>query len=113
MNGHSKGPTVTAAARDLLDDIVENSLFRAAVVPGKNGRINVTACIFWLRNRRPDRWRDKPEIVRPKPMPPDLSRLTDAELEQFEEIARKIEPQEAGQVIERGYLHNLSSERSI
>ena len=22
---------------------------------------NVTAIIFWLKNRRPDKWRDKPE----------------------------------------------------
>lgn len=29
--------------------------FRAKVAP------DVTACIFWLKNRRPDQWRDKPE----------------------------------------------------
>ena len=24
---------------------------------------DVTACIFWLKNRRPDKWRDKPEMT--------------------------------------------------
>jgi hypothetical protein len=30
---------------------------------GYNGQPpNVTACIFWLKNRRPDRWRDVQNI---------------------------------------------------
>ena len=27
---------------------------------------DVTAQIFWLKNRRPDKWRDKPETVQQK-----------------------------------------------
>lgn len=39
---------------DEADVLVENSLFEAA------RRGNVTAQIFWLKNRRPDLWKDKP-----------------------------------------------------
>lgn len=37
----------------VADYQVENALFNSAL----NG--NVTAQIFWLKNRRPDKWRDK------------------------------------------------------
>ncbi|MBL8968259.1 MAG: hypothetical protein JNG85_14730 [Spirochaetaceae bacterium] len=33
---------------------------------------DVTACIFWLKNRRPDRWRDKQEIEQRTIEPPKL-----------------------------------------
>jgi hypothetical protein len=40
-----------------IDDIeVENALRKEAL----SGR--VTAQIFWLKNRRPDKWRDKPDV---------------------------------------------------
>ena len=42
--------------RDSADAQVENALFNAA----KNG--NVTAMIFWLKNRRARQWRDKVEV---------------------------------------------------
>ena len=35
--------------------MVENALFKNAIEG------NVTAQIFWLKNRKPDKWRDKPE----------------------------------------------------
>ncbi len=35
--------------------MVENALWVAA----QNG--NITACIFWLKNRRPGKWRDRPQ----------------------------------------------------
>jgi hypothetical protein len=38
--------------RDASDDRVEESLYRNALAG------NTTAQIFWLKNRRPDRWRD-------------------------------------------------------
>ena len=41
--------------KEVADYEVENSLFKAA----KEG--NVTAMIFWLKNRRRDKWRDKYE----------------------------------------------------
>jgi len=39
-----------------VDAYVEKALLKQAV----GG--NVTACIYWLKNRRPDRWRDKQEV---------------------------------------------------
>lgn len=41
--------------KEVVDYEVENALLARA----KNG--DTTAQIFWLKNRRPDRWRDKPE----------------------------------------------------
>lgn len=67
------------------DDLVETSLFKRAtgfdndkavkifmpanapepVYAPYTERVHpdVTACIFWLKNRRPDRWREKPEPI--------------------------------------------------
>lgn len=39
--------------KEVSDFQVENALFKSAL----DG--NVTAQIFWLKNRRPDKWRDK------------------------------------------------------
>ena len=39
--------------KEVADYQVENALFSEALAG------NVTAQIFWLKNRRPDRWRDK------------------------------------------------------
>ena len=41
--------------KEVVDFEVENALLQSAL----NG--NITAQIFWLKNRRPDKWRDKPE----------------------------------------------------
>lgn len=43
--------------KEVVDFQVENALVQAAL----DG--NVTAQIFWLKNRRPDKWRDKPEAA--------------------------------------------------
>ena len=43
------------SGKEVIDYIVENSLLKAA----REG--NVTAQIFWLKNRKPDKWRDKRE----------------------------------------------------
>lgn len=42
-------------SKEVVDYEVENALYKAAI----NG--NVTAMIFFLKNRRPDKWRDKRE----------------------------------------------------
>lgn len=42
-------------SKDVADRQVENALFENAI----NG--NITAQIFWLKNRKPSTWRDKPE----------------------------------------------------
>lgn len=50
-------PAISAAlkkGKEVVDFEVENALFKAAIEG------NTTAQIFWLKNRRPDKWRDKP-----------------------------------------------------
>lgn len=42
-------------SKEVVDYEVENALYQSAI----NG--NVSAMIFWLKNRRPDKWRDKRE----------------------------------------------------
>ena len=46
--------TALKKGKEVVDYEVENALFKSAL----GG--NVTAMIFWLKNRRPDRWREKP-----------------------------------------------------
>lgn len=41
--------------KEVSDEEVENALYKAAL----GG--NITAQIFWLKNRRPEKWRDKPD----------------------------------------------------
>ena len=49
------------AGKEASDDRVERSLYQLAI--GWNGQPpNTTAAIFWLKNRRPDRWRDVQQI---------------------------------------------------
>ena len=51
----NKHPTFAAAleeSRDLADSRVADSLYQRACEG------NITACIFWLKNRRPGDWRD-------------------------------------------------------
>ena len=53
-----KYPAILAAikkGKEVVDYAVESSLLKESL----NG--NVTAMIFWLKNRRPDKWRDRPE----------------------------------------------------
>src|SRR5215471_18710453 len=45
------------AGRELADADVAHSLYRRALGDGDRPP-DVTACIFWLKNRRPDWWRD-------------------------------------------------------
>jgi hypothetical protein len=60
-NWRLRVPAFRAACRlgkDAADDLVEDSLFRLAAGTG-DAAANVTACIYWLNNRRPDRWRNR------------------------------------------------------
>lgn len=50
--------TALRSGKDVVDYKVEGSLLKAAL----SG--NVTAQIFWLKNRRPDKWRDQPQEIR-------------------------------------------------
>lgn len=62
--------------KDLADSMVRKSLFKLALgyeyyedMANKDGAVrclkyakpDVTACIFWLKNRQPEEWRDKHE----------------------------------------------------
>ena len=71
--------------KEAPDDLVESSLFKRAIGFDNDKAVkifmpasatepvyapytervhpDVTACIFWLKNRRPDRWREKPEPI--------------------------------------------------
>lgn len=64
-------------ARQVADELVEASLFRKAVgyryteeALSKDGPVPVqrlahpdtTACVFWLKNRKPEEWRDRSEL---------------------------------------------------
>ena len=49
------------AGKEVSDDRVERSLYQLAI--GWNGQPpNATACIFWLKNCRKDRWRDVQQL---------------------------------------------------
>lgn len=41
--------------KEIVDYEVENALLQKALIG------DTTAAIFWLKNRRPDKWRDKPQ----------------------------------------------------
>lgn len=53
-NAHSEICEALKKGKEVVDYQVENALLASAL----DG--NTTAQIFWLKNRRPDRWRDKP-----------------------------------------------------
>lgn len=51
-----KEPTISSTlkkGREVIDFEVENALLKNALEG------NITAQIFWLKNRKPDKWRDK------------------------------------------------------
>lgn len=55
-----KYPNISNAlkrGKEVVDIEVENALHKLAV----DG--NITAIIFWLKNRKPDKWRDKPKEI--------------------------------------------------
>jgi hypothetical protein len=60
------------------DERVIDALYSAAL----GG--NVLACIFWLKNRQPDKWRDRREFVgtvKTEEGPDEFARASDAELD--------------------------------
>ena len=57
----AKYPEIAQAlknGKEVVDYVVENALLRNALAG------DTTAQIFWLKNRRPHMWRDKPEAKR-------------------------------------------------
>ena len=80
-NEHPEFCQSLKVGKDIADDLVERSLYQRAlgsshaedkiflhdgepvIVPTvKHYAPDTTAAIFWLKNRRPERWRDKREI---------------------------------------------------
>lgn len=56
QNKHVEFSEVLKKTKDFVDGQVENALLQSALAG------NTTAQIFWLKNRRPDKWRDKMEV---------------------------------------------------
>lgn len=54
-NRHAQFAQALKNGKDVVDAAVENSLLKAAMAG------EAWAVCFWLKNRRPDRWRDKPD----------------------------------------------------
>lgn len=77
--------------KDIADERVVASLYQRAVGSATRAP-NVVACIFWLKNRRPEEWRDVKGIEwRGTLKRADLHDLTDDELERrYAELQRRI-----------------------
>jgi DNA-binding XRE family transcriptional regulator len=69
--------------KDVVDRQVENALFNNAIEG------NVTAQIFWLKNRKPDVWRDKRETK-------IEGNINDLSLNEAEELIKKYTGGEQG-----------------
>jgi predicted DNA-binding protein YlxM (UPF0122 family) len=54
--------------KEIVDYQVENAILKEAL------KGNVTACIFWLKNRRPDKWREQPKEI---PAEADIPKFLD------------------------------------
>lgn len=76
-NKHSELSDALKKGQEVIDVMVENALLKSALgyeyeedAIGKDGvytlkkvaHPNTTALIFWLKNRRPNKWRDKQEF---------------------------------------------------
>lgn len=57
--------------KDVIDFQVENALLESAL------DVNTTAQIFWLKNRRPDKWRDKQNVELSKPIDDSIKEMED------------------------------------
>lgn len=66
--------------KEVVDYQVENALLRSAL----DG--NITAQIFWLKNRRPDRWRDRP----PDDSRPGIEIVEDELSKSLKEMAEEL-----------------------
>ena len=65
--------------------------FNTASVP--EALPDTTACIFWLKNRRPSMWRDRRDPTEVQPLCPrqDLENVSTEELERRLEILRELQ----------------------
>lgn len=56
QNKHTQFREALKKAKEVADYEVENALYKSALEG------NTTAQIFWLKNRMPDKWRDKQDL---------------------------------------------------
>lgn len=66
--------------KEVVDYQVENALLQSAL----DG--NITAQIFWLKNRRPDKWRDKP----PEPTGPGDTPIEDGLSQSLKALGQEL-----------------------
>ena len=74
-------------SKEVVDYEVENALYKSAI----GG--NVSAMIFWLKNRRPDKWRDKREHSEIELMKQELQlkeRKLELEQQKLQDLKDKI-----------------------
>ena len=70
-------------SKEVVDYEVENALYKSAI----GG--NVSAMIFWLKNRRPDKWKDKKEPMEVELMKKELQ-LRERKLELEEQKLKDL-----------------------
>ena len=78
--------TALKKGKEVSDYEVENALYQAAI----NG--SVSAMIFWLKNRRPDKWKDKKEPAEIELMRTELA-LRERKLKLEEEKLQNLKDQ--------------------
>jgi predicted transcriptional regulator len=60
-NAHPEFLLALKQSKEEADSVVEQSLYQRAIGI-KDAKGDVTACIFWLKNRQPAKWREKQEV---------------------------------------------------
>jgi hypothetical protein len=92
-------------AEKQASDAVDDGLFQAGI----NG--NVKACIFWLINRRPERWSLRPHLRPPPPGPPprQLSTIVVSGPPTVEDMKR-LRPEQLAEMYERA-MAELAAEQ--
>ena len=86
-NKHSALLTALKKGKEVVDYEVENALYKAAM----NG--NVSAMIFWLKNRKPSQWKDRREHSELELMRKELElkeRKLKLEEQKLEDLKNKI-----------------------
>lgn len=85
---HEKNPNATRAERDLFIASVPRFKRVLDEVKTKHVTPDTTAQIFWLKNRKPQQWRDKQQIEHSGNMDHNVNSLTGLSVEELREIAK-------------------------
>ena len=76
-NKHNKIDKALKKGKEVVDYLVEQALLKKAL-SGDTGAI-----CFWLKNRRPDKWRDKQDVQLSGEVNNSMAALTTAELKKL------------------------------